>query len=863
MSDQEQNQFIHDTTSYRKDCAIDADVGNLSLSVHEATVYTADNIQVLKGLEAVRMRPAMYIGSTGVSGLNHMVFEVVDNSVDEAMAGFCTMIKVTIRSDGTVEVEDNGRGIPTGIHPTEKRPALEVVMTLLHAGGKFDNESYKVSGGLHGVGVSVVNALSDLLEVETWHEGELYYQSYTRGVPNADMESRGSRGGHGTIVRFRPDPIIFETVDFSHDVMVNRFRELAFLNKGLKVDFFDERIGRNHAFQFDGGIGEFVRYLNMNKQPLHDEPIYFSAKSDNVTIEIATQYNNGYTETIFSFANNINTTEGGTHLIGFKTALTRSVNAYAQKNDLFKNLKGVIPSGEDVREGLTAVISVKLPNPQFEGQTKTKLGNSEVKGMVETLVFEGLNTQFEENPQTIRKIVAKCVDALRAREAARKARDLTRRKSALDSANLPGKLADCSIRDPEASEIYIVEGDSAGGSAKQGRDRRFQAILPLKGKILNVEKARLDRVLSSEEIRTLITALGTGIGSDEFDIAKARYHKVIIMTDADVDGSHIRTLLMTFFYRYMPELVEKGYLYIAQPPLYRMKKGKREWYVTDQKDYDKFILENGIGRTTLYPGGNGNGISGVRLIELMEKLFRYNSLYLKCLKIGFPRALLEDLLENRTFCTCHFDDPATAIPTIIQAAECLGYMVEKVDEYRVEEQCLFEPDEESLAKVGATGPVAPTAPAAVRVGDYSLRVTGNRDGQIIDYTMFKNTLSSIDFLNMYEQKKTLRSLNSFPVVVKENDGELGRAGSFQELVEIANTLGRKGLVVQRYKGLGEMNPEQLWATTMNPEIRTLYRVNLEDAVEADRIFTILMGSEVEPRRKFIQENAFNVRNLDV
>ncbi len=824
----------------------------------EAT-YDADNIQVLKGLEAVRKRPAMYIGSTGVSGLNHMVFEVVDNAVDEAMAGHCTTIKVTIRADGTAEIEDNGRGIPTGMHPTEQKSALEVVMTILHAGGKFNNDSYKVSGGLHGVGVSCVNALSEFLEVETWHEGMLYYQSYTRGFPNAEVKEMGPRDGSGTIVRFRPDPEIFETLDFSHDVLVNRLRELAFLNRGLKVDFFDERIGRNHAFQFEGGIVEFVRYLNMNKQQLHDEPIYFSAKSDNVNIEIAMQYNNGYAETIFSFANNINTTEGGTHLIGFKTALTRAVNTYGQKNDLFKTLKGVIPSGEDVREGLTTVISVKLPNPQFEGQTKTKLGNSEVKGMVETLVFEGLNTQFEENPQTIRKIVAKCVDALHAREAARKARDLTRRKSALDSANLPGKLADCSLSDPESTEVYIVEGDSAGGSAKQGRDRRFQAILPLRGKILNVEKARLDRILSSEEIRVLITALGTGIGQDEFDIAKARYHKVIIMTDADVDGSHIRTLLMTFFYRYMPQLIEKGYLYIAQPPLYRMKKGKREWYVTDQKEYEKFILENGIGRATLYPSGNGNGLSGQRVIELMEKLFKYSNLYKKCLKIGVPRILLDDLLDNRVFCACHFDDPATAVPTITKIADELGYVVERIDECHVDEACVIEPGEELQ-------PVQPTttAPATGRVDDYSLKLTGSRDGLVVEYTMFKNTLSSIDFLNMYELRKALRTVTNFPVVVKEENGsEAGRAQSFEELVEIANALGRKGLVVQRYKGLGEMNPEQLWSTTMNPEIRTLYRVNLEDVVEADRIFTILMGSEVEPRRKFIQENAFNVRNLDV
>jgi DNA gyrase subunit B len=818
--------------------------------------YNADKIQVLKGLEAVRKRPAMYIGSTGVTGLNHMVFEVVDNAVDEAMAGYCDTIRITIRSDGMTEVEDNGRGIPTDLHPTEKRSALEVVMTMLHAGGKFNNESYKVSGGLHGVGVSCVNALSDFCEVETWHDGQLFHQSYTRGIPNEDVEIIGKKRGHGTIVRFKPDPLIFETVEFSHDVLVNRFRELAFLNKGVKIDFFDEQTGRNHAFRFEGGIIEFVKYLSANKQPLHEEPIYFTAMADRVSIEIAMQYNSGYDERIFSFANNINTTEGGTHLIGFKTGLTRSVNTYAQKNDLFKALKGGIPSGDDIREGLTAVISVKLPNPQFEGQTKTKLGNSEVKGMVESLVGDGLTTQFEENPQAIRKIVAKCVEAFRAREAARKARDLTRRKSALDSASLPGKLADCSLTDPESCEIYIVEGDSAGGSAKQGRDRRFQAILPLKGKILNVEKARLDRILSSEEIRTLITALGTGIGRDEFDLGKARYHKVIIMTDADVDGAHIRTLLMTFFYRYMPQLVESGYIYIAQPPLYRMKKGKREWYVTDQKDYDKFILENGIGHATLYPGGNGNGISGARLIETMEKVFKYNTLFSKCQKIGIPRVLLEDLLEKKEFCACNFDDAATAIPTIRKVAGECGYLVDEPDTCPIDDECLIEPNGEPQGTPSEETPIE-------QVNDYSIRVTGNREGQIIEYTMFKNTLVSIDFWHMHELRKSLKSLFNFPLVVKDENSVSGNANSLEELVEFANALGRKGLVVQRYKGLGEMNPEQLWSTTMNPEIRTLYRVSLEDVVEADRIFTILMGSEVEPRRKFIQENAFNVRNLDI
>lgn len=816
--------------------------------------YGADNIQVLKGLEAVRKRPAMYIGSTGVTGLNHMLYEVIDNSIDEAMAGYCDTIKVTIRSDGMAQVEDNGRGIPTDMHATEKRPALEVVMTVLHAGGKFDGKSYKVSGGLHGVGVSCVNALSDLCEVETWHDGTLYYQSYRRGVPTGDMEIRGKKEGSGTITRFSPDPLVFDTVEFSHDVIVNRLRELAFLNKGLKIDFFDERNARNHTFRFDGGIVEFVVHLNKNRSPLHD-PIYFTTESNGVSVEISMQYSETYNEYIFSYANNINTTEGGTHLVGFKTALTRSVNVYAQKNDLLKNLKGTLLSGEDVREGLTAVISVKLPDPQFEGQTKTKLGNSDIKGIVESLVSDGLNTSFEENPSIIRKIIGKCVEAYRAREAARKARDLTRRKSALDTANLPGKLADCSIKDPEMCELYIVEGDSAGGSAKQGRDRRFQAILPIRGKILNVEKARLDRILASQEIRTIITALGTGIGKEEFDITKTRYHKIIIMSDADVDGSHIRTLLMTFFYRYMPELVEYGYLYIAQPPLYRMKKGKREWYVTDQKDFDRFILENGIGRATVKSNG-GSGINGARLVELMEKVFRFKSTYDKCLKIGFPQILLDKLLDNRDFCTCHFADAPSAIPTIRRAVTEAGFVVNTATVNKrqddSEETVVDESNgEDKIEELGM-------------VEDYAMQISGNFDGQLITYDIFRNVLMSIDFLHLYDLKKAIKTIDRFPASVEDSEGKTaGEAGNLGELIDIANALGKKGLTVQRYKGLGEMNPEQLWETTMNPDTRTLYKINLEDVVEADSIFTILMGSEVEPRRKFIQENAFNVRNLDV
>jgi len=817
--------------------------------------YGAGNIQVLKGLEAVRKRPAMYIGSTGVSGLNHMLYEVVDNAIDEAMGGFCDTAKITIHADGTAEVEDNGRGIPTDIHATEGRPALEVVMTVLHAGGKFDSKSYKVSGGLHGVGVSCVNALSELCEVNTWHDGQAYYQSYTRGVPNQDMELREKKEGSGTIVRFKADPEIFETTEFSHDIIVNRLRELAFLNKGLKIDFFDERNGKNHLFHFDGGIVEFVEHINANRTTFH-KPMYFLTEANGISVEISMQYNDTYNEYIYSYANNINTTEGGTHLVGFKTALTRSVNSYAQKNDLVKVLKGASLSGDDVREGITCVISVKLPDPQFEGQTKTKLGNTDVKGIVESLVGEGLNTQFEENPQVIKKIILKCVEAHRARDAARKARDLTRRKSALDTANLPGKLADCSIKDPASCEIYIVEGDSAGGSAKQGRDRRFQAILPVKGKILNVEKARLDRILGSTEIRTIITALGTGIGNDDFDIEKTRYHKVIIMTDADVDGSHIRTLLMTFFYRYMPQLIEKGYLYIAQPPLYRLKKGKREWYVTDEKDYDKFILDNGIGKATL-KNGEVNGISGARLMELMEKVFRFKGTYDKCIKIGFPQQLLDSILESRDFCTSHFDDAEASIPKVKKVIGSAGFTIEAVNVHHAHDESddLVEVDLNDLEK----------SEDATRIEDYSFELAANFDGQLITYTLHKTALNTIDFLHLFELKKSLKSLvDKFPLdVVDNSDRVAGTVKNLDDLVDIADKLGRRGMLVQRYKGLGEMNPEQLWETTMNPEKRTLFKVALNDVVEADRIFTVLMGDEVAPRRKFIQENAFSVRNLDI
>ncbi len=634
-----------------------------------AKTYTAENIQVLKGLEAVRKRPAMYIGDVSGKGLHHLVYEIVDNSIDEAMAGFATKVQVTIHKDQSITVEDNGRGIPVDIHPGEQKPAVEVIMTVLHAGGKFDKSSYKVSGGLHGVGASVVNALSKFCSVEIHRNGKVYRQTYERGIPTSKLEVIGTTDHTGTKITFRADEEIFKQVDYKFDILANRLRELAFLNRSLKITLTDERSGKTEEYAYEGGLNEFVKYLDENRVPINKTPIYISGEKDNIPIEISLQYNNSYTETILTYCNNVNTIEGGTHLSGFKSALTRTLNSYAQKYNLLKNNEKFTLSGEDVREGLTAVISVKVTEPQFEGQTKTKLGNSEVRGAVESLVNEKLFEFLEENPSTAKQIIDKCINAARAREAARHARELTRRKTALESNSLPGKLADCSSNDPAECELYLVEGDSAGGSAKQGRDRRFQAILPLKGKILNVEKSRLDKILANDEIKTIITAIGAGIGSDDFDINKLRYHKIIIMTDADVDGSHIRTLLLTFFYRYMPELVQRGNIYIAMPPLYKIKNGKNEYYAYDDAEKEALVKELGV-----------------------------------------------------------------------------------------------------------------------------------------------------------EEEK---------------------------------------LTIQRYKGLGEMNPEQLWETTMNPESRTVLQVTLENAMEADQIFTILMGDEVAPRRKFIEENARYVRNLDV
>ncbi|MDZ7263101.1 MAG: DNA topoisomerase (ATP-hydrolyzing) subunit B [candidate division KSB1 bacterium] len=633
---------------------------------NELEKYDASQITVLKGLEAVRRRPAMYIGDVSIRGLHHLVYEVVDNSVDEALAGFCTEIEVSIEKDNSIVVIDNGRGIPVDLHPTQKRSALEVVMTMLHAGGKFDKKSYKVSGGLHGVGVSVVNALSEWCEVEVYRDGLVYHQKYERGVPVTEVTQIGKTNKRGTKTHFFPDKEVFKKINFSYEILCERLRELAFLNKDLQIKIEDKRSGKSETFKYKGGILAFIAYLDQNRDSIQSKPVYIEGEKENVPVEVAFQYNNGYNENIFSYVNNIHTMEGGSHLIGFKSALTRTLNSYATKNNILKNEDFTL-TGDDVREGLTAVVSIKHMEPQFEGQTKTKLGNSEVKGIVESIVSDGLSLFLEENPSIAKAMIEKVITAARSREAARKAKELTRRKSALNGAGLPGKLADCSIKDPAHCEIYLVEGDSAGGSAKQGRDRRFQAILPLKGKILNVEKARLDKILSNEEIGTIVTALGTGIGAADFDISRLRYGKIIIMTDADVDGSHIRTLLLTFFFRYMRELIEQGHVYIAQPPLYRISKGKQENYAYDDEE-------------------------------------------------------LEDILKR---------------------------------------------------------------------------------------------------------------------------------------------LGRNGVSIQRYKGLGEMNPEQLWKTTMDPENRTVLQVTIEEAFQADLIFSTLMGDKVEPRRKFIEDNAKYVRNLDV
>jgi DNA gyrase subunit B len=789
----------------------------------------------------------MYIGSTGVEGLHHLVYEVVDNSVDEHMAGFGETIEVTLQIDGSVIVIDNGRGIPTGMHSTQKKSAAEVALTVLHAGGKFEQGAYTVSGGLHGVGISVVNALSEWLELEIWQDGQVFEQKYERGKPLAPLTATGKTKKRGTKVTFKPDGQIFETLEFSFDTLAQRLRELAFLNKGLAITLKDEGKEKEQVFRYKGGIVSFVEHLNEAKTPLH-KPIFVEIEKSDMILEVALQYNDGYAENLFSFANNINTREGGTHLVGFKAALTRTINNYANANDLLKKDTESL-TGDDVREGLTGVVSVKLRNPQFEGQTKAKLGNSEVKGIVEAAVNEALGNYFEENPTIARKIIGKALDAARAREAARKAKELIRRKSALDGSSLPGKLADCSEKDPAHSEIFIVEGDSAGGSAKQGRDRKLQAILPIKGKILNVERARFDKMLSSEEIRVLIVAMGTGIGrkredappgkddKESFDIAKARYHKIILMTDADVDGSHIRTLLLTFFYRQMHELIDKGYIYIAQPPLFKVKKGKTERYLKDEAALNEYLSDLAVEDVAVYLESAQDFVTGRRLLPILKKLIGFENLLAKFRKKQHETGILRAFLDEPTLDRDLLKNAAGLKKVIASAKKALASAYPKSEitiETAVEEE---HQSQKIICRVPISGMV------------HSVEITHDMVG-------------SADFRELQRLAPSAIGLGRPPYKMKAAD-EVSEYPGTAELVRAILETGKKGLGLQRYKGLGEMNPEQLWQTTMNPETRTLLQVKLEDIAGVEDIFSTLMGDEVEPRRNFIQAHALEVRNLDV
>ncbi len=798
--------------------------------------YTADSIKVLEGLEAVRKRPAMYIGSTGSGGLHHLVYELVDNSVDETLAGFCRSIEVLIHVDNSITVIDDGRGIPTEMHRTQKRSAAEVALTVLHAGGKFDGEVYKVSGGLHGVGVSVVNALSEWLELEIKQKGQVFQQRYERGVPAAPLTVTGTTTATGTKITFKPDFQIFEDRDYSFDILSQRLRELAFLNRGLRISIQDERSGKKQNFLYEGGIVSFIEHLNKNKSVLHPRPIELQRERDGLFVEIALQYNDGYVEQVFTFANNINTQEGGMHLVGFKSGLTRTLNSYALAAGVLKNADEAL-SGEDVREGLTAVVSVRLSNPQFEGQTKTKLGNSEVKGVVEAMVNEALGAYLEENPAVARRIAEKAQNAARAREAARKARELTRRKGVLDSTSLPGKLADCQEKDPARSELFIVEGDSAGGSAKQGRDRSNQAILPLKGKILNVEKARFDKMLSSEEIKVLITALGTGIGPGEFDIAKLRYHRIIIMTDADVDGAHIRTLLLTFFFRQMPQIIERGYLYIAQPPLFKVKRGKAERYIKDDSRMEDFLLDLAAEEIELFSPEQQAWLTGDRLTAILKRLVQFEK------KLDAFRRKRQDPVVLRAVLLDR-EIGKTALKSEERTAALAGAIEQHIAEHhpKTVRSWSIEKDEEH--------------------GACRLRFETKWNGIHSTITLDENFVTTPEFRELQSLSPAILGLDGPPYRIREKGEEKGFSDTGR-LVQHVLDLGKKGLSIQRYKGLGEMNPEQLWETTMTPEKRTLLQVAVEDSIKADEIFTILMGDAVEPRRAFIQRHALEVRNLDV
>lgn len=805
------------------------------MSIEEQKNYSADSIQVLEGLEAVRKRPGMYIGDTGFKGYHHLVYEIVDNSVDEHLAGYCKRINVTINLDESITVEDDGRGIPVGLQKQAGKSALEIVMTVLHAGGKFDGGGYKVSGGLHGVGASVVNALSSRTTVEVHREGHIWRQSYEKGKILAPVAQGEASGKTGTTVTFKADREIFkdETVIYDFSTLANRFRELAFLNAGLHICLKDERSGKKQDFQYANGVAEFVQYMNQSKKALHNEVVYFKGEKDNVEIEISMQWNDSYSESVFTYCNNINTHEGGTHLVGFRAALTRTTNAYATEKNLLKDLKQNL-EGEDIREGLAAVISVKVREPQFEGQTKTKLGNAEVKGIVETLVNEKLADWMDRNPSVAKNVIMKCVESARARDAARKARDLTRRKTALDSGSLPGKMADCQERDPAICELYLVEGDSAGGSAKQARDRKTQAILPLKGKILNVEKARFDRIISSEEIKVLISALGIGIGKDNVNVDKIRYHKIIIMTDADVDGSHIMTLLLTFFYRQMPELLERGYIYVAQPPLYRAKKGKEEVYLKDEPALTEHLLNAGLGNFKIKGADAADASKTKSMILNIQKLQHIVHLsskkYDKDILDYFLRrgASLETLFKNEKDLTAALAD----FEKTIASDPSRG-----ITEYK------------ASVKTDENGKLS----AEIYIVRYADRMT----------TVFgEDSLRSSEIVELRRIWNEIESVGKLPVTIIEGEQEL-TFHNYSELYTHVMESSKKGMYIQRYKGLGEMNPEQLWETTLNKENRNLLKVTIGDAVAADETFSILMGEMVEPRRQFINDNALLVGELDV
>ncbi len=809
----------------------------------EDDVYSEDSIKILEGLEAVRKRPSMYIGNVGTEGLHHLVYEVVDNSIDEAMAGFCDEIRVRIHPDNSVSVQDNGRGIPVGMHKTENIPAVEVVMTKLHAGGKFDNDSYKVSGGLHGVGVSVVNALSIRLDLEIYADGKIYSQTYSRGIKVSELKIIGETAKRGTKVHFKPDTDILTEDTFVYKILVRRLRELAFLNKGVRITIVDERSEDRDEFYYEGGLAAFVTWLNELHTPVH-EPVCFGGMKNDVGIEVAIQYNDTFKETLFSYANNINTAEGGFHLIGFKAALTRTLNRYVENGNLSKNLKVKI-SGDDVREGLTAIISIRIKSPQFEGQTKTKLGNSEVKGLVESLVNEKLSIFLEENPAVARKIIEKAVDAARARDAAKRARDMARKQGAFTDGALPGKLAECQENDPAVREIFIVEGDSAGGSAKQGRDRKFQAILPLKGKILNVEKARFDKILRSEEIKNIITALGTGVGQEEYDIDKIRYHKTIIMTDADVDGSHIRTLLLTFFYRQMPEIVDKGYLYIAQPPLFRVGKGKNAIYLKDEAGFSDYILKRVCQNKKVKTDHAEEALSADELYTFINSLNSYSSQLGNFKYRNIESDLIELLIKTGVEDNRWLQD-ASEMARLKEILEAHKYDVSEIirnpenGDYEMEASPSENENADDLLKQ-----IKEDRPEPLRIG-----------AALIYSKNYKKSVALFKRLVLYDKPP-------FKVFSPEKESDAVPIDDKMKLLNYMMNEGKKGLGIQRYKGLGEMNPDQLWETTMNPEKRTLLQVKVEDALDSDAIFTILMGEEVEPRRAFIHKNALEVSTLDI